>query len=64
MKSREIICLKGLNSKAFNEWHEFSINLKNIERIVQLIYCRLTEESIKPYTGKYKGQKGPTEAYV
>jgi dCTP deaminase len=34
------------------------------ERIVQLIYCRLTEETDKPYTGKYLGQRGPTEAYT
>ena len=33
------------------------------ERIVQLIYCRLTEETKKPYVGRYRGQTGPTEAY-
>ena len=33
------------------------------ERIVQLIYCRLTEETQKPYVGRYRGQIGPTEAY-
>ena len=33
------------------------------ERIVQIVYVRLTEESEKGYEGKYKGQVGPTEAY-
>lgn len=33
------------------------------ERIVQIVYMRLTEETLKPYTGKYKGQVKPTEAY-
>lgn len=33
------------------------------ERIVQLVYIRLTEETIKPYQGHYNGQQGPTFAY-
>jgi dCTP deaminase len=33
------------------------------ERIVQIVYHRLTEESKVSYTGKYLKQKGPTEAY-
>lgn len=32
--------------------------------IVQLIYMRLTEETTKPYTGKYLGQRGPTRAIL
>lgn len=34
------------------------------ERIVQIIYSRLTEPTAKPYTGKYLGQRGPTVAYA
>lgn len=41
-----------------------SVKIAKGERIVQIIYCRLSEETIKPYQGKYKGQKGATEAYV
>lgn len=33
------------------------------ERIVQLIYIRLSETTDHPYTGRYNGQRGPTEAY-
>jgi dCTP deaminase len=33
------------------------------ERIVQLIYIRLTEPTQKLYRGRYQGQQGPTEAY-
>lgn len=33
-------------------------------RIVQLIYQRLTEPTSKPYSGKYLGQRGATEAYA
>ena len=33
------------------------------ERIVQIIYSRLTEITEKVYSGKYKGQIGATEAY-
>lgn len=33
------------------------------ERIVQIIYMRLSEKTQKPYEGKYKGQVGATEAY-
>lgn len=40
------------------------VDVKLGERIVQLIYMRLTEPTVKPYKGKYLGQRGPTEAYV
>lgn len=40
-----------------------TLSIPRGERIVQLIYHRLTEATEKPYTGKYKGQTGPTEAY-
>jgi dCTP deaminase len=33
------------------------------ERIVQIVYQRLTEATVQPYQGKYQGQTGPTEAY-
>lgn len=32
-------------------------------RIVQLIYMRLTETTERPYSGRYLGQRGPTESY-
>jgi len=34
------------------------------ERVVQLIYVRLTEETHKPYVGRYNKQVGATEAYL
>lgn len=33
------------------------------ERIAQLVFCRLSEATVKPYKGRYNGQRGPTEAY-
>lgn len=33
------------------------------ERIVQLVYMRLSEVTEKPYSGRYQGQRGATEAY-
>lgn len=33
------------------------------ERIVQIIYDRLTAPTEKPYAGRYLGQQGPTPAY-
>jgi dCTP deaminase len=33
------------------------------ERIVQLVYDRLTERTVQSYVGRYKGQQGPTKAY-
>ena len=39
------------------------IEIARGDRIVQIIYCKLSEETEKSYEGKYKGQKGPTEAY-
>lgn len=33
------------------------------ERIVQIIYERLTEPTERPYAGRYLGQTGPTPAY-
>jgi dCTP deaminase len=32
------------------------------QRIVQVVFYLLTAPSENPYSGKYKGQKGPTEA--
>lgn len=34
------------------------------DRIVQIIYERLTEKTDRAYKGKYQGQQGPTEAYI
>jgi len=40
-----------------------TVDVQHGERIVQLIYMRLAEPTIKPYVGKYLGQRGPTKAY-
>lgn len=34
------------------------------ERLVQLVYMRLTEPTLLPYAGRYQGQTGPTQAYA
>lgn len=39
------------------------IETYRVERIVQLIFARLTEPTAKPYAGRYQGQRGPTRAY-
>lgn len=39
------------------------IRVRYRDRVVQAIYARLTEPTTRPYSGKYKGQMGATEAY-
>ena len=40
------------------------VEVKKGDRIVQLIYMRLSEETEKPYTGKYSKQVGATLCYA
>ena len=40
------------------------LNIQIGTPLVQLIYMRLTEETAKPYAGKYLGQHGPTRAIL
>lgn len=42
---------------------DVEMNIRRGERVVQIIYYRLSEKTLKPYTGKYLKQVGPTEAY-